>query len=169
MNIEITKITTGNISTDFTLFDNNNQAWQLHQKLGKIVALLFYPGNETLVCTKQLCSVRDNWARYMDTGAEVVGISPGKADEHSQFAMNHRLPMTLLADSNRSITNIYGKHWWMPLWATRAVVVIDAKGFVRYQNIMVRALRPSDDEVLAAIHLAKYDVLAEHRMKTQTI
>ena len=169
MNIEITKITTGNISTDFTLFDTNNQKWQLHQKLGKIVTLLFYPGNETLVCTKQLCSVRDNWARYMDTGAEVVGISPGKADEHSQFAMNHRLPMTLLADSNRSITNIYGKHWWMPIWATRAVVVIDAKGFVRYQNIMVRALRPSDDEVLAAIHLAKYDVLAEQRMKTQTI
>ena len=162
-----TKIKTGDFSRDFTLFDHNNREWQLHKKIGQIVALLFYPGNETLVCTKQLCSVRDNWSRYLDTGAEVVGISPGNENGNGEFAAHHRLPMPLLADTNRSITEIYGKHLWMPIWATRAIVVIDAKGFVRYKNVMVRALRPSDDEVLAAIHLAKYDVLAERRMNVQ--
>jgi thioredoxin-dependent peroxiredoxin len=162
-----TKITTGSFSTDFKLFDYQKKEWQLHNKIGRILALLFYPGNETLVCTKQLCSVRDNWVKYMDSGAEIVGISSGNEDDNQQFAANHHLPMTLLADTNREITNIYGKHSWMPIWATRAVVIIDSKGFVRYQNIMVRALRPSDDEILSAINLAKYDVLAEQRLKTQ--
>lgn len=161
-----TRIGPGDLSIDFTLFDTNRREWQLHKKLGRVVALLFYPADETLVCTKQLCSVRDNWQKYLDTGAEVVGVSPGTPIDHQKFAENHRLPMPLLADINRLVTQIYGKHWWMPIWATRAVVVIDARGFVRYQNIMVRALRPSDDEILAAIHLAKYDILAASRLKT---
>ncbi|MGI8468160.1 MAG: peroxiredoxin [Pyrinomonadaceae bacterium] len=159
----LSKIKTGDAALDFALSDTEGEEWKLSGKIGRVVALLFYPGNETLVCTKQLCSVRDNWRNYLDTGAEVVGVSPGTPDEHRQFAEHHNLPLTLLADANRSVTNIYGKHFWMPIWATRAVVVIDAKGIVRYQNVIVRALRPSDDEVLAAIHLAKYDALAGRR------
>ena len=158
------KIEVRSLSHDFSLLDTKGQKWQLSENLGKVVALLFYPGDETLVCTKQLCSVRDNWIKYLETGAEIVGISPGTEDEHNQFSANHNLPMKILADPNRIVTRIYASHWWMPIWSTRAVVVIDAKGIVRYQNIMVRALRPTDDEVLAAIHLAKYDILAERRL-----
>lgn len=157
------KVKIGNPSVDFELYNTGGQSWRLAEKIGKVVTLLFYPGNETLVCTKQLCSVRDNWRRYLDTGAEVVGISPGTPEDHRQFAEHHSLPMPLLADPGRELTLKYGKHWWMPIWATRAVVVVDAKGLVRYRNVMVRALRPSDDEVLAAIHLAKYDKLAGQR------
>ncbi len=136
----------------------------MSEKLGRVIALLFYPGDETIMCTKQLCSVRDNWAKYIDSGAEVVGISPGSESEHYQFAAHHSLPMPLLADSDREITKTYASHWLLPIWATRAVVVIDAKGIIRYQNIMARVLRPTDDEVLAAIHLAKYDALAQSRV-----
>lgn len=159
-----TKIKVGNLSSDFKLLDTTGCEWQLSGKRGQVIALLFYPGNETLVCTKQLCSVRDNWQKYLDTQALIIGISPGTEGEHYNFAAHHSLPMPLLADANREITKIYGKHLWMPIWATRAVVVVDAKGFVRYQNIMVRALRPTDDDVIAAIELAKYDLLAEHRL-----
>lgn len=161
------RVKLGDPSVNFILRDSKNEQWSLQEKIGRIVALLFYPGDETLVCTKQLCSVRDNWMKYLETGADVVGISPGAESQHQRFVENHKLPMPILADDNRTITKIYGKHWWMPIWATRAVVIIDAKGFVRYQNIMTRALRPSDDEVLAAIHLAKYDILAEQRNKTR--
>lgn len=161
---KVKKIEVNGLSPDFSLLDTKGQKWQLSENLGKVVALLFYPGDETLVCTKQLCSVRDNWIKYLETGAEIVGISPGTEDEHNQFSANHNLPMKILADPNRTVTRIYASHWWMPIWSTRAVVVIDAKGIVRYQNIMVRALRPTDDEVLAAIHLAKYDILAERRL-----
>lgn len=163
------KVKVGDESVDFSLLDTAGNKWQLGEKLGQVVALLFYPGNETLVCTKQLCSVRDNWQKYLDTNAIVVGVSPGTEGAHYNFAAHHSLPMPLLADTNREITNIYGKHLWMPVWATRAVVVIDAKGYVRYQNIMMRALRPTDDEVIAAIELAKYDKLAERRFSNNQL
>lgn len=159
-----TGIKVGDTASDFTLRTAGGEKWQLSRKIGRIVALLFYPGNETLVCTKQLCSVRDNWQKYLESGADVVGVSPGMVEEHLQFAEHHNLPLPLLADTNREITNVYAKHLWMPIWATRAVVIVDAKGIVRYKNIMVRAIRPSDDEVLAAIHLAKYDALSGKRI-----
>lgn len=160
----LSKINVGEVAPDFVLLTADGEKWQLSDQLGRVVALLFYPGNETLVCTKQLCSVRDHWRDYLDTGAEVVGISPGTVDEHSQFAEHHNLPLPLLSDEHRNITKIYGKHLWMPIWATRTVVVVDAKGIVRYKNTMVRALRPSDDDVLSAIHLAKYDALSAKRL-----
>ncbi len=153
----------GDAASDFTLLSASGGKWQLSSKIGRVVALLFYPGNETLVCTKQLCSVRDNWTKYLETGADIVGVSPGSVESHLQFAEHHQLPLPLLADTNREITAIYAKHFWIPIWATRAVIVVDAKGFIRYKNIMIRALRPSDDEVLAAIHLAKYDALSDKR------
>ncbi len=155
----------GQKALNFALYDTQNKSWDLDEKVGKVITLLFYPGDETLVCTKQLCSVRDNWAKYLETGAEVVAVSPGLPEEHSQFADNHSLPMTILADADRTITAVYASHKWMPIWATRGVIVIDSKGIVRYRNIMVRAFRPSDDEVLSAIHLAKYDKLVDVRIK----
>lgn len=163
---EIKAMNIGSLSPDFALLNTKGDEWRLSERRGTVVALLFYPGDETIVCTKQLCSVRDNWARYIEAGAEVVAISPGTESEHHQFAAHHALPMPLLADSGRAVTQIYGSHWWMPIWATRSVVVVDAKGLVRYRDVMLRAFRPSDDDVLAEIHLAKYDLLSERRLAT---
>ncbi|MEJ7708465.1 MAG: peroxiredoxin [Pyrinomonadaceae bacterium] len=150
----------------FTLSDAAGRAWKLSDFRGRIVTLLFYPGDETMVCTKQLCSLRDNWSRYKATGAVVVGISPGTETEHRKFAGHHNLPLPLLTDTDRHVTRIYGSHKLMPIWATRALVVIDAKGVVRHKDVVLRAFRPSDDDVLAAIHLAQYDVLAGRRVAT---
>ena len=143
----------------FTLPALAGGEWTLADQRGRVVALLFYPGNETLVCTKQLCSVRDNWERYLATGAEIVGISPGTLDQHSSFAARHALPLNRLADEGRRITGEYVKHPIWPIWTTRGIVVIDAEGVVRFSDVMLRAFRPTDDEVLAEIHLARYDRL----------
>lgn len=164
MNTSTTKLVVGQPAPDFTLCNSELQQWHLRDYHGKIIALLFYPQNETLVCTRQLCSVRDNWHKYLESGAEIVGVSPGTEEQHRSFAQHHELPLSLLADYERKITRIYGSHQWLPIWATRAVVVVDAKGIVRYQKIMLRAFRPTDEEVLTAIHLAQYDQLAEHRL-----
>lgn len=160
---ESEKIKLNQPAIDFILNDMNGKRWCLSERLGRVVTLLFYPGDETLVCRRQLCSVRDNWAKYLDTGAEVVGISPGTAEEHLKFAERRELPMPLLIDENRRVTSIYGSHWLLPIWTTRAVVVVDAKGLVRYQKVVNRAMRPTDDEVLAAVHLAQYDLLTTRR------
>lgn len=113
-----------------------------------------------MVCTKQLCSVRDNWSQYFDTGAEIVGISPGTPDEHRTFASRHHLPFDLLADAGREVTKRFVKHTIWPIWATRGIVIIDAKGLIRFRDVMLRAFRPNDDAILSEIHLAEYDLVA---------
>lgn len=144
---------------DFTLENKNGEKWRLADYLGEVVTLLFYPQNETLVCTKQLCSVRDHWEDYLATKATIVGISPGIPEDHKTFSQRHSLPLPLLADSNREITKLYSKHWFYPISFTRSIVVIDAKGFIRRREIMLRAFRPADRNVIAAIYAARGDAL----------
>jgi peroxiredoxin Q/BCP len=142
----------GESAPDFTLKDGNGNAWQLSDQKGKTVVLLFYPGDNTPVCTKQLCSVRDNWADYAATGAEVVGISTDSPESHRDFVKEHNLPLTLLSDANGKVSKVYGASSWIPGRSARAVVVIDNNGVVRHHQVQSLSLfRPKDDDVLEAI------------------
>ncbi len=145
----------GEIAPDFTLKDGDGNNWKLYEQHGKTVVLLFYPGDNTPVCTKQMCSVRDNWADYAATGAEVVGISTDSAASHKDFAEKHGLPLTLLSDEKGEVVSKYDANSWLPGRSARAVVVIDKKGVIRHHQIQSLSLfRPKDDEVLAAIRKA---------------
>ncbi len=152
----------GEKAPDFVLRDEKDNEWRLSDQLGQVTAILFYPKNETLVCTEQLCSLRDNWSDYLESKAVVVGVSPGKTQEHRTFAGKYKLPLPLLADSDRAITKIYMNHWLFPVSFTRGIVVIDAKGIIRTKKIMIRAFRPADRSVITAIHAARADALYEN-------
>lgn len=156
---ELEKTEIGSLAPDFVLDDETGKKWRLSEHLGKVVALIFYPQNETLVCTKQLCSLRDNWAEYLESKAVVVGISPASKQQHSEFSNKHRLPLPLLADAERQITKKFIRHWFFPVSFVRGVVVIDAEGFIRSKRIMLRAFRPADRSVITAIHAARADAL----------
>ena len=146
----------GEKAPDFTLKNGEGSKWNLAERLGKTVVLLFYPGDNTPVCTKQMCSVRDNWEDYVKTGAEVVGISTDSAASHKDFAEKHNLPLTLLADEKGEISKIYDAKSWLPGRSARAVVVIDKNGIVRHHQVQSLSLfRPKDDEVLEAIRNAE--------------
>ena len=142
----------GESAADFTLKDGNGRDWKLSDRRGKTVVLLFYPADNSPVCTKQMCSVRDNWADYAATGAEVVGISTDSAASHKDFAENNDLPLTLLADENGAVTKIYDAASWLPGRAARAVVVIDKDGVIQHHKVQTVSLfRPKDDDILEAI------------------
>jgi peroxiredoxin Q/BCP len=150
--------TVGAPAPDFTLKDGEGRDWRLSEQRGRVVVLLFYPGDETPVCTKQMCSVRDNWEQYRETGAEVVGISTDSVESHRRFAEHHSLPLRLLSDPDRRVAELYGAKSWLPGRAARAVVVIDAAGRVRHNRAQPLSLfRPKDDEVLTAIREAQKD------------
>lgn len=155
------KVVIGSAAPDFLLKTDRNEDWRLSDHRGSVTVLLFYPQNETLVCTRQLCSVRDNWEKYLATKATIVGISPGTPKEHRAFAQHRQLPIPLLADPDRKITKLYGKHWLYPINFTRAVVVIDADGIIRNRDIMLRAFRPLDDRLITDIYAARGDYLNE--------
>jgi peroxiredoxin Q/BCP len=146
----------GEPAPDFTLNDGNGEGWRLLDQRGKVVVLLFYPGDETPICTRQMCSVRDRWEDYAATGAEVVGISTDSVTSHKRFAANHDLPLRLLSDASGLVAMLYGAQSLIPGKTARSVFVIDANGILRYRDVRPLGLfRPKDDDVIRAIRAAQ--------------
>ncbi len=142
----------GDDAPDFKLKDGNGDDWTLSAHRGRAVVLLFYPGDDTPVCTKEMCSVRDHWSDYQATGAEVVGISTDTVESHGKFADKYSLPLKLLADVDGEVRGLYGANSLLPGRTARAEFVIDKAGKIVYQKVRpIGFFRPSDDDVLAAI------------------
>jgi len=146
----------GATAPNFTLRDGEGSEWSLSDHRGKVVVLLFYPGDETPVCTRQMCSVRDRWQDYAATGAEVVGISTNTVESHRDFAAHHDLPLRLLADVDRQVADLYDARSIVPGKVARSVFVIDAGGVIRYRDVRPLGLfRPRDDDIIRAIREAQ--------------
>jgi thioredoxin-dependent peroxiredoxin len=141
---------------DFTLYDGDGCEWRLSGQRGKVVVLLFYPGDETPVCTRQMCSVRDRWEDYKNTGAEVVGISSDSVESHRNFAEHHGLPLRLLSDVNAKVATLYGARSIIPGRVARSVFVIDADGILRYRDVRpIGLFKPKDEDIISAIREAQ--------------
>jgi len=146
----------GSPAPDFSLLDGDGQNWRLSDHLGKVVVLLFYPGDETPICTRQMCSVRDRWEDYAATGAEVVGISTNSVESHKSFAEHHQLPLRLLSDTDRKVADTYGAQALIPGKVARSVFVINRAGVITHRDVRPLGLfRPKDDETIAAIKAAQ--------------
>jgi peroxiredoxin Q/BCP len=146
----------GDSAPDFTLNDGDNRSWRLSDQRGKVVVLLFYPGDETPICTKQMCSVRDRWEDYAATGAEVMGISTDSVESHKKFAEHHELPLRLLSDANGEVAKLYGAQSLIPGKVARSVFVIDSQGKITYRDVRPLGLfKPKDDATIAAIRDAQ--------------
>ena len=123
----------GDPAPDFTL-EGTGGSFRLSDQRGQRVVLLFYPGDETAVCTKQFCSYRDRPADMSALDAVVVGISHQDMDSHRAFTEHHGLTVPLLADVDRAVARAYGVS--APLIGTRrAAFVIDEDGVVRHRHV----------------------------------
>ena len=146
----------GSPAPDFSLLDGDGQNWRLSDHQGKVVVLLFYPGDETPICTRQMCSVRDRWEDYAATGAEVVGISTNSVESHKSFAAHHELPLRLLSDTDRTVADMYGAQSLIPGKVARSVFVINRAGVITHRDVRPLGLfRPKDDDTIAAIKAAQ--------------
>lgn len=139
----------GCVAPPVDLLDAKGQRWVLAERRGKPVVLLFYPGDDTPVCTKQLCSVRNNWSRYAGFGAEVVGINTDSAEDHQKFASGHSLPMPLLVDVGGSVVKAYEMKGLLGI--KRGVIVIDKEGIIRYRKTVLPVFRPDEEEVFTVL------------------
>ncbi|KIF69807.1 alkyl hydroperoxide reductase [Streptomyces sp. AcH 505] len=82
--------------------------YRLDERRGHPLVLAFYPGDDTSVCTKQLCSYSTGLERFTELGAEVWGISPQDVDSHEAFARKNDLRFPLLADTDRTVVKAFG-------------------------------------------------------------
>ena len=122
----------GEPAPDFEL-DGTDGRFRLSNHRGERVVLLFYPGDNTPVCTKQFSSYRDAADAVAALGAVVVGISSQGIESHRAFAAEHGLTVPLLADEDGAVARAYDAH--APVVGTRrAVVIVDEEGVVRHRR-----------------------------------
>jgi thioredoxin-dependent peroxiredoxin len=128
---------------DFTLADQDGNLVSLGALRDKNVVLVFYPADETTLCTKQLCEFRDNWALAEAKDAVVLGINPADARKHARFRSKCSLPFPLLIDHGQLVGARYGTKG---LIVKRTVYLIGKSGKIRY----ARRGKPAPEEVLRA-------------------
>jgi peroxiredoxin Q/BCP len=122
----------GEKAPDFELAGTDG-TFRLADHKGERVVLLFYPGDNTMVCTKQFCSYRDRPDEFAALNATVVGISSQDLVSHQAFTAKHGLTVPLLADVDRQVAKSFDA--FSPrLGVKRAVIVIDEGGIVRYRH-----------------------------------
>jgi peroxiredoxin Q/BCP len=149
----------GSSAPDFTLtgwYGDGVAPFMLSAERGHPVVLAFYPGDERLVCTRQLCAYSDSIADLHLFDAVVWGIAPQDVESHRDFAQGRRLRMPLLADTDMAVAREYGIVG--PVGLRRSVFVVDAAGRIAWRwvaalNVVfpgVQELRRAVAEVNAA-------------------
>jgi len=144
----------GDRAPAFTLLGTGGKSYSLSDYLGIKVVLAFYPGDNTAVCTKQLCSYNDQIDDFTGVGAQVLGISAQGVESHDKFSRKHGFNFPLLADVDKTVSHLYGVVGPLGL-ARRSVFVVDGSGIVRYahRGLLGVTFRPAD-ELLEAVKAA---------------
>ena len=145
----------GSAAPAFKTTDANGNNVKLADFRGQKVVLYFYPKDDTPGCTKEACSFRDAFADFKKRGIKILGVSLDNETSHQKFAKKYQLPFTLLADTDRSISEAYGTYGQKKFMGRtymgihRVTFLIDEKGKIKK---IFNKVRPEDhaEEVLAA-------------------
>ena len=98
----------GDRAPAFTLPGTGGRSYSLADFAGRPVVLVFYPGDDTPVCTKQLNSYNDGLEQFDELDAQVLGISAQDVDSHDRFSGKHGFDFPLLADTDKAVAAAYG-------------------------------------------------------------
>lgn len=128
----------------FKAKDDSGSFVTLAGLLGAPAVLVFYPGDNTTVCTAQLCEIRDHWSAFRKLGARVYGVNGQGERSHRHFIEKHKFPFPLLVDDGWRMCRAYGCGFWI---VRRTVYLIGADGVIRY----AQRGKPSTAEILRAV------------------
>lgn len=147
-------ISVGDTAPAFALPSDGGGVVSLDDFRGQAVVIVFYPGDDSPVCTRQLNSYNDELSQFDALNAKVVAISAQSVESHQAFANRHGFNFPLLADTDKAVAGAYGTLG--PLgFPRRSVFIIDGEGVVRYAHRAIAGLtyRPVSElvEVLASL------------------
>jgi peroxiredoxin Q/BCP len=145
----------GDLAPDFTLSgtvpghgpDSGDREFTLSAARGRPVVLAFYPGDETPVCTRQLCSYQHDLETLRGLDAQLWGISSQSLDSHRRFQAHRGLTFPLLSDPDNQVFAAYGLG---TLLHRRAVFVIDAEGRIAWRHVSTTGLTYRRTQEIAA-------------------
>jgi len=98
----------GEKAPDFDVTSSAGKHLKLADLVGKKnVVLYFYPGDFTMVCTKETCGFRDAFEELASKDTEVIGISVDSNESHEKFAKEYNVPFSLVSDENKALAKAY--------------------------------------------------------------
>ena len=140
----------GDLAPEFTLPSTQGEVSLAKLRAQGAVLLVFYPGDDTPVCTKQLCNYRDNLSSFADLGVQVVALNPQSEASHEKFAKKHRLPFPVAADADGAVCKAYGAAGLFGM-TKRALVLVGRDGRVAWRKTDFPIFFESADDIRAAI------------------
>jgi peroxiredoxin Q/BCP len=102
---------------------------------GRNVVLAFYPADWSGGCTREVCTLRDNFAALAALDAEVVGISGDYVYSHHEWAKHHDLPFRLASDHRHEVARRYGSFHEGAGYNRRTVFVVGRDGRIAYADL----------------------------------
>ena len=129
----------GDRAPGFTLTGTGGEAFSLSDFAGQPVVLVFYPGDDTPVCTRQLNAYNDGLDQFEALDAQILGVSAQGVDSHNAFSGKHGFKFPLLADTDKQVAAAYGILG--PIgFPRRSVFIIDGEGVIRYAHRAIAGL-----------------------------
>lgn len=101
-------LSAGDAAPGFALHDQQGQQHRLADYHGQWLVLYFYPKDDTPGCTREACSLRDEFAAFRQLQVAILGVSLDDTESHEAFAKKYRLPFPLLSDSGGKVAKAYG-------------------------------------------------------------
>jgi len=150
----------GDLAPDFKLLNQNVESVSLSDFKGKKVVILFFPLANTGVCTKEMCSISNEYAKYESLDAVVLGISVDSAFSLKAWADKNNINITLLSDFNKEVAPAYGAFYdvFVPGKldykgvAKRSAFVVDKDGKIVYAEVLENAgEEPNYELILEAL------------------
>jgi peroxiredoxin Q/BCP len=132
----------GSAAPDFSLPDESGRLVRLAELRGRNVVLVFYPGDDTPGCTRQLCQFRNCWSEAQSRGVEIFGVNPQSARHHAEFRRKYGFPFRILVDRGQKMGKPYRTNG---LIVKRTVYLIGPDGTIRFS----RRGMPAPHEVLS--------------------
>jgi peroxiredoxin Q/BCP len=145
----------GDKAPDFKTIDQDGNPVKLSDLRGQKVVLFFYPKDNTPGCTREACSFRDAFSKFKENGIKVLGVSLDSEASHKKFIAKYDLPFTLLADTDRSVSEAYGTYGQKQFMG-RKFMGINRMTFLIDENGRIKKVFPKvkpdahAEEVLAA-------------------
>ena len=87
--------------------------------------MFFYPKDDSPGCTKEACSIRDNYSAITKKGYKVFGVSPDKEKKHEKFINKYEFQYDLLADTEKAMIESFG------LWGPKKFMGKEITGVYR--------------------------------------
>ena len=144
----------GDVAENFQLKDQDGNIFDLYENLDKDVVLVFYPKDNTPVCTKQLVDYSINKTELEKAGIKVIGVNIDGIESHNNFCTNNKIDFPVLSDIEKKVSkqfdalNLFGQN-------KRKLVLIGKNKKVKFERLTLPVLFVDTTQLLSELSKSK--------------